>query len=238
MSIDQLLDQRHDLWRGRAVPPAVPRGTPTGFVELDALLPWRGWPPGSLIEILDDHPGGGLALVRPALAELSREARWLLLVDPPYVPYAPALASAGLDLSRLAVVETGGEVAWAAEQGLRSGACAAVLVWGGRWEAAALRRLQLAARSGGAMALLFRNEAAAREASPAVLRLLVRPSLTGMEVTVHKQRSGRAGAVLDLRIPGQPQMPLDRPAPSGLACATAKPKCAPIATGNARSTRP
>lgn len=238
MSIDQLLNQRHDLWRGRAVSPAVPQGTPTGFVELDALLPWQGWPPGSLIEILDDHPGGGLALVRPALAALSREVRWLLLVDPPYVPYAPALASAGLDLSRLAVVETGGEAAWAAEQGLRCGACAAVLVWGGRWETAALRRLQLAARSGGAMALLFRKEAAAREASPAVLRLLVRPSRAGMEVTVHKQRGGRAGAVLNLRIPDQPRMPPDRPALSGPARVTTKPKRAPNATGGARSTGP
>jgi cell division inhibitor SulA len=200
MLLDSLLNQRPDLWRGSAVPAEVPLGTPTGFAALDGLLPWRGWPPGSLIEILDDRPGGGLALVRPALAALSRGAHWLLLVDPPFLPYAPALAAAGVDLSRLAVVETAGETAWAAEQALRSGACAAVLAWGGRWSALALRRLQLAAHTGGALALLFRPETAAQAHSPAVLRLRVRPAPAGMIVEVFKQRGGRTGAALVLSL--------------------------------------
>jgi cell division inhibitor SulA len=196
-----LLHQRPDLWRGSAIPAEVTRGTLTGFTGLDGLLPWRGWPPGALVEILDDHPGGGLALVQPALAALSRGSRWLLLVNPPFVPYAPALAAAGVDLSRLAVVETAGETAWATEQALRSGACAAVLAWGGRWPALALRRLQLAARTGDALALLFRPEATAREHSPAVLRLRVRPAPAGTTVEVLKQRGGRPGATIVLPLP-------------------------------------
>jgi len=200
MSLDQLINKRQDLWRGRAVSPATPRGVPTGFAALDALLPWRGWPPGALSEILEGRSGAAFALVQPALARLSSEARWLLLIAPPFVPYAPALAAAGLDLSRLAVVEAGNETAWAAEQGLRSGACSAVLAWGGRWETSALRRLQLAAETGGGIALLFRNAAAAREHSPAALRLGVRPSMAGAEVTLLKQRGGGAGAVLEVPI--------------------------------------
>lgn len=200
MSLEQLLNKRQDLWRGRAVSPATPRGVPTGFAALDALLPWRGWPPGALSEILEGRPGAAFALVQPALAHLSSEARWLLLIAPPFVPYAPALAAAGLDLSRLAVVEAGDEIAWAVEQGLRSGACSAVLSWGGRWETSALRRLQLAAETGGSIALLFRGAAAAREHSPAALRLGVRPSVAGVEVRVLKQRGGRSGAVLELAL--------------------------------------
>ena len=61
----------------------------------------------------------------------------------------------------------------------------------------ALRRLQLAAQTGGAVALLFRSAAAPGEHSPATLRLR-RPSRNGAEVTLLKQRGGRAGAVLDL----------------------------------------
>ena len=144
MGLDQLLNARHDLWRGREVSAATPAGLSTGFAALDALLPWRGWPPGALSEILNDRPGGGLALLKPALARLSAEARWLLFLDPPFIPFAPALAASGVELTRLLVVG-GGEAAWAAEQGLRSGACSAVLVWGGRWRMPALRRLQLAA---------------------------------------------------------------------------------------------
>jgi cell division inhibitor SulA len=197
MGLDQLLNARHDLWRGRAISAAIPAGLSTGFAALDALLPWRGWPPGALSEILNDRPGGGLALLKPALAQLSAEARWLLFLDPPFIPFAPALAASGVELTRLLVVG-GGEAAWAAEQGLRSGACSAVLIWGGRWGMATLRRLQLAAEAGGAAAFLFRGEDAASEHSPAVLRMRVRPALAGMEVMVLKLRGGRGGTKLSL----------------------------------------
>jgi len=198
VSLEQLLNKRQDLWRGRAASSATPQGVPTGYADLDALLPWRGWPPGVLSEILEWRPGGAYGLVQPALARLSAEARWVLLIAPPLVPYAPALAAAGLDLSRLVVVDAGAEAAWAAEQGLRSGACSAVLVWGGRWETSALRRLQLGAETGGSVVLLFRGAAAVREHSPAALRLGVRPAVAGVEVTLLKQRGGRAGAVVGL----------------------------------------
>lgn len=200
MGLDQLLNARHDLWRGRAVSAATPAGLSTGFAALDALLPWRGWPPGALSEILSDRPGGGLALLKPALARLSAEARWLLFLDPPFIPFAPALAASGVELTRLLVVG-GGEAAWAAEQGLRSGACSAVLIWGGRWGMATLRRLQLAAEAGGSAAFLFRGEDAVNEHSPAVLRLRVRHALAGMEVMVLRLRGGRGGTRLELPLP-------------------------------------
>ena len=163
-------------------------------------LPWHGWPPASLSEVLDPRPEGALGLVLPALVRLSRGPRWLLLVDPPLPPFAPALAARGLDLTRLVVVTAGGETAWAAEQGLHSGACSAVLIWGGDgpWRGVALRRLQLAAQTGGALALLFRGEAAARDPSPAALRLQVRPTPAGLAVRILKQRGGRPGGVLEL----------------------------------------
>ncbi|MGA7979273.1 MAG: translesion DNA synthesis-associated protein ImuA [Chromatiaceae bacterium] len=200
MGLEQLLNGRRDLWRGRAVSAAIPVGISTGFAALDALLPWRGWPPGALSEILNDSPGRALALLKPTLARLSSEARWLLFIDPPFVPFAPALAASGVELARLLVVEAGEGMAWAAEQGLRSGACSAVLVWGGRWRMPALRRLQLAAEAGSAVAFLFRGEDAASEHSPAVLRLRVRPTLAGAEVVVLKQRNGRGGARLELSL--------------------------------------
>jgi protein ImuA len=193
MRVQQILDQRPDLWRGQASRHVLPVGIPTDVPLLDARLVWGGWPPSGLIELLSDRPGEGFAIVLPALARLSREqSRWLLLAEPPFQPFAPALAARGLRLERLIVVTAGADRAWAAEQGLRSGACAAVLVWGGRWEAPALRRLHLAAETSGALAVLFREEEAARAPSPAVLRLRIRPSPRGPEPWVLKQRGGRA----------------------------------------------
>jgi cell division inhibitor SulA len=198
MSIQQLIDRRSDLWRGRVARDLAPAGVPTGLAALDRELPWGGWPPGSLSELLAARPGDGLGLVLPALARLSAQSRWLLLVDPPLQPFAPALAARGLALERLVVAQAGERRAWAAEQGLRSGACAAVLLWGGRWDDTALRRLQLAAQTGDALAFLFRDLAAARAPSPAPQRLAVQTTGAGYRVTVLKQRGGRAGAVLSL----------------------------------------
>lgn len=62
---------------------------------------------------------------------------------------------------------------WAAEQLLRGGACAAVLVWWADDDGHALRRLQLAAETGGALCVLFRPLARAARISPAALRLRV-----------------------------------------------------------------
>ena len=196
--LESLLDQRPDLWRGRSTSQSLPAGVPTGFAALDGELTWGGWPPGSLSELLAEAPGSGLGLVLPALARLGCEYGWLLLVDPPWHPFAPALAARGLALERLVVVRAGQQRAWAAEQGLRSRACAAVLLWGGRWDGAALRRLQLAAEAGGTLAFLFRDPAAGRHPSPAFLRLQVDPAGAGYRVRILKQRGGPAGAVLNL----------------------------------------
>ena len=203
MHLEQLLTGRADLWRGRAVPAANPTGVSTGYTALDAALPWGGWPPASLSEVLDARPEGALGLVLPALIRLSHRPRWLLLIDPPLPPFAPTLAALGLDLARLAVVTAGAETAWAAEQGLRSGACSAVLIWGCEtsWRGPALRRLQLAAQSGDALALLFRGTEAAQNPSPAALRLRVRPLAADLEVEILKQRGGRPAGILRLAWP-------------------------------------
>jgi hypothetical protein len=56
---------------------------------------------------------------------------------------------------------------------VRGGACGAVLLWWDGEDANALRRLQLAAESGQALAVLFRPESAAQRLSPAALRLRI-----------------------------------------------------------------
>jgi hypothetical protein len=224
--LESLLDRRPDLWRGRVAGGSLPVGVPTGFATLDRELHWGGWPPAGLVELLGDGPGEGLGLVLPVLVRLGAAARWVLLMDPPWHPFAPALAAHGLMLERLVVVRAGEAAAWAAEQGLRSGGCAAVLLWGGRWDTATLRRLQLAAETGGALGFLFRDTSAARHPSPAPLRLGVAPSAAagqrGYRVEVIKQRGGRPGALLTLgfsqgRSGGRAsarQQPFGRPPPS------------------------
>jgi hypothetical protein len=183
------------IWRGRSAARLEVR--PTGFAALDERLPGGGWPRSGLIEILTARFGSGeLYLLLPALAALTRaaSARWCVWVAPPLMPFAPALAAASLALDRIAVVG-GARPLWAFEQALGSGACDAALAWARQPKPRELRRLQLAAERGRTMGVLFRPRSAAREASPAVLRLGLTPLATGVRVTLMKGRGADRGTI-------------------------------------------
>lgn len=194
--LDALL-ARPDLWRAgehrlREKTGGLP-ALPSGHAALDAELPGGGWPLGALVELLTDHQGiGELRLLLPALTRLTREGRKLVFTAPPYLPYAPALAGAGLDLTELVLLRPSGprECLWALEQTLRSGACGAVLGWPKAIDDRSLRRLQLAAEQGRALGLLFRPAEAARRPSPAALRLRLEPAPQGLMVHLLKRRGG------------------------------------------------
>ena len=175
---------------------------PSGFSELDNALPAGGWPLGALTEILHEHAGiGELRLVMPALARLSRAGRWIALVAPPHIPYAPALAAQGVDLSRILLVHprADSDTLWALEQAMRSGSCAAVLAWPRRADPQQLRRLQLAAEAGNCWGLLFRGEHAAAEQSPAALRLAMQSQGDGdTRIDIIKARGGQPQSALHL----------------------------------------
>jgi cell division inhibitor SulA len=169
---DALRDAR--LFRGgRSLAPA-PTGLPSGFDALDAALPWGGLPRGALTELLVAHDGlGELTLLLPALRAIAAREP-IAWVGPPYLPYAPALAAAGLPLERVRwVLPPPGRAAWAMEQCLRAGCLGAVLGWLEQADDRCLRRLQVAAEAGGGVALLFRPLRQAANPSPAALRLAV-----------------------------------------------------------------
>jgi cell division inhibitor SulA/protein ImuA len=203
-ALEEIL-QRHPVWRGGALACTVP-AVPTGFAALDRELPGGGWPAGGLSEILSEREGiGELQLVLPALAALSWAGKRIVWLAPPHLPYAPALAAAGVDLAQLALVRAprARDALWAAEQVLRSGSCHALLAWfaGARYEE--LRRLALAAEAGPAWVALFRPLQAAQAASPAALRLSLQPAGEALCVHILKRRGAPAAAPL--------RLPLKRP---------------------------
>ncbi|TMH81740.1 MAG: translesion DNA synthesis-associated protein ImuA [Betaproteobacteria bacterium] len=190
ISFAALLD-RPDIWRGDSLSRTGAPTLPCGFPGLDAGLPGGGWPAGALTEILLAHEGiGELRLLGPALAGLSRRGLRLVWIAPPHLPYAPALAAAGIELANLVIVRTASpkETLWATEQALASNACGAVLAWPQGAKYAELRRLQIAAEGGRAPAFLFRVPEAASESSPAPLRIALATSDGGLAVRVLKRR--------------------------------------------------
>ena len=181
------------LWRGSSPRPAAALAS-TGSAALDQAL-GGGWPVGALTQIIGTAPGLGFSLIIPALAACTAAGRAVALIDPPYLPYAPALAARGVDLEHLLWLQppAPGQAQWAAEQIARSGLFAALACWGPALDGTAERRLQLAADAAQCLAFCFRTGRADGH-SLAAVRLAVAPAADAqLRVEVLKCRGGRAG---------------------------------------------
>ncbi|OGA05927.1 MAG: hypothetical protein A2W68_07380 [Betaproteobacteria bacterium RIFCSPLOWO2_02_64_14] len=193
------------IWRGSDCARVALPSVPTGYAELDTLLPGSGWPAGALTEICGERSGiGELQLVMPAAARLSHAGHWVIMITPPHIPYAPALAAHGIQLSRLMLVrpEADEEKFWACEQALRSACCGAVLMWTDHSRERSIRRLQLAAERGGALAILFRSSRAIPLVT-AALRLHIGKSDNSTIVRILKRRGGGIPAPVALDLHGK-----------------------------------
>jgi hypothetical protein len=182
-------------------PPAIRQ---TGFQELDRALPTGGWPLGALSEIMPRTAGiGELRLVTPVLAKLTYEQRYVAFVEPPYLPYPPALAQQGIRLERTLFVSNDSMTAslWAAEQMLRCPAFGAVLLWSAAIGDKELRRLQLAAEAGKNLAIIYRPPTAALTHSPAALRLCLHTAGhsvgQALRIEIKKCRGGFASGIVE-----------------------------------------
>jgi hypothetical protein len=203
---------------------------PTGFAALDAELSGGGWPATGLTELLLAEPGSAeLRLLAPALAA-TIPAGTVLWIAPPCPPYAPALQALGLAPGRQLIVtpDALADAAWAAEQGLRSGACTAVLWWQGEARspaavlATALRRLHLAAQESACPLFALRPASVRMQASPAPLRLALEPRAHGeLAVLAFKRRGPAMAAPIVLALPvtglSRPARRLPRQAAAGSA---------------------
>jgi protein ImuA len=207
--------QQPNIWQGSNI--SRPHtGLSSGYSVLDTALHCGGWPRHGLTEIIYASPGiGEMQLLSPALAHLSQQQRWLLLVSPPYLPYAPAWASHDIGLSNTHIIQAKQQrdKLWAIEQALNSGACSAVLAWMKTGLAHhVLQKLQLAAQANHCWMVLFRPRKASLQHSPAELRMELKPGQDsnnniasqpiskrqGLKITILKQRGGWSGQELYL----------------------------------------
>jgi protein ImuA len=206
------------LWRASQLARSSTRCIDTGHAALSAQLPGGGWPTGTLVDLLLQQPGiGEMRLLRPALAEVAR--RRIVLLQPPHPPQALALAALGVPPSQLIWLRSSrtADALWAAEQVLRSGSCGALLFWQSHMRGESLRRLHLAAQAGETLFFLMRPLAAGQDASPAPLRLALRPQAGGVEIDFIKRRGPQRDAPLFLPLTSnlvQRHAPLDRTAPA------------------------
>jgi protein ImuA len=219
MDAVQNLEELHPtLWRASQLGRAETRCVDTGFPPLSNQLVGRGWPTGTLIELMVQQPGiGELRLLGPALAQVA--SRKIVMIQPPHTPHVPAMTALGVGPSDLIWVKpkSTNDMLWATEQVLRSGSCGAALLWTTQIRQEHLRRLHLAAQAGETLLYVFRPLAAAQDASPSPLRLSLRPAPGGLDITFVKRRGPVRDEALFLPLPGpltRPAFPVQTPTPT------------------------
>ncbi|MBX2880551.1 MAG: translesion DNA synthesis-associated protein ImuA [Granulosicoccus sp.] len=203
-ALDALLKSQPALWRG-CDRYSEQASLPTGFAVLDNALPCGGWAPGGVTELLlDQHGIGEFSLLLPGLRDVTStdsntlpkssqgQGRWAALINPPHIPYAPAFINAGVQLSRLLIIDSTDdtETLWASEQVLRSGLFGAVVTWTQRSNTRQQRRLQLAAESGKSWAIVYRPLHARREHSPVSTRICLEVTDQRLKLDIIKVRAG------------------------------------------------
>ena len=218
MSGLQALLKHKDIWRAQDLVDIVAyqqrTNLPTGFTALDRLLYGNGWPRDGLVEIFPEvHGCGELQLLIPGLCHLmGAETRWIAWVNPPFVPYAPALDAHDIDVNRVFLVHPKDhrEALWATEKILESGSCSAMLVWldEQQLEEKQLRRIQTRAKEGRAWITIFRPMHAQVKSSPAELRLSLRlsaaPTKSQVSLSILKRKGGWPVPNLSLQLHAHP----------------------------------
>ena len=188
--VEKLLQENPALWRMKDFGRYSPQGMTTGYPQLDSILPEQGWPKSTLVEVITPHWGiGELKLLLPLMKYMTEQKRYLLWVSPPYIPYAPALVEAGVDINYLIVINpevSCKDALWSMEKALQSDACGMVLAWLDWLPNGVVRRLQLAAQNSGSLGVLFRQRN--DKNSPAALRLQLNSSVNSVQVQVLKAR--------------------------------------------------
>ncbi|WP_119418966.1 ImuA family protein [Desertibaculum subflavum] len=182
---------------------------PLGLPAIDRILPDGGLRRGALHEIEapgDDMAGIGFALALAARAAGGGPILWCQAgsAPDPGPLYGPGLRQFGLSPAALLVVRPAKprDVLWAMEEGLRAGTVAAIIGQGVVPDMIASRRLQLAARMHGRLAILVLPRRLAASPSSAETRWTASaaPSAEGPEnrlprwrLTLRRCRRGRGG---------------------------------------------
>ncbi|MCI0671563.1 MAG: recombinase RecA [Myxococcaceae bacterium] len=195
----EVLEQlRERIRKLQAAPRAYLATLRTGVAPFDALLPGRGLPLGSAVELCGEAASGRTSLALRAVAAAHRERRLCAYVDGPGQLYPPAAAAMGVDLERLLIVRPREvkQLVWTAVQLARSGAFACVVLdltqTGARLALAEGKKLADAAFRGGSLLLLL---TAPEAPGDGMLRVRTQAQgLSGLRVEVVRSRQGGMGA--------------------------------------------
>lgn len=188
INLAQLLE-RDDIWVGQSKRAISKEFAKSGFEVVDNALA-GGWPTGSLLEICQQ--GSLSAEWILFAAPLAQETRPIFLLNPPMLPFVPALVEMGIDLNRLYIIRTANKISFvnAFVELARSSQCGALLAWQPKESLTytELRKCLLSCAEGSGLYSLFRPSGAQKESSPANLRLALSVQQQDLKLSIFKQR--------------------------------------------------
>lgn len=198
--------RRGDIWRGHSQSFIRQNGVDTGFENLNKALLHKGWPEACLIEYIQSDSTATWVLMLHAAKQVLRNSQGLMvMLNPPEMPYAPALLQMGLSTKQLIVVNTPSKSDFIAcfVELSRAEACQVLLAWPPvqALSYAELRKCQLAATNQSGLYCLFRSPFALRSSSPAALRVQLELRADSLYITVLKQRGYLAERSLYVPLP-------------------------------------
>ncbi len=187
--LEQLLT-RTDIWRGNSRALAPQMTVDSGYAEVNAVLLNGGWPTRSLVEVCQRgfHQQEWL-LFSPALKAATG---YIVLLNPPAIPFCQTLIQIGIDLERIIIVQTANKADFLASfvELARTESCEVLLVWQQHQALSytELRKCLLATNESAGLCVMFRPESAQQQSSPAALRLLTEITATNFQIRVFKQK--------------------------------------------------
>ncbi|MFC3093506.1 translesion DNA synthesis-associated protein ImuA [Alteromonas sediminis] len=183
------LHKKRLVWSAKQAPLMQPPSLATGFTELDDALS-GGWPESGVVSINSLSGIGELRLLLPALAlRNTQNKRLMIIITPPYPVNAEFLHEQGIDLTDVLIVNVNAHQSqlWCAEQCLKSGCCACVLMWPEKLQHHQVKRFQLAAQQGCSVLFTFHAQQHATAGLPVSLALSLEPASEGIKVNITKR---------------------------------------------------
>lgn len=164
-----------------------------GYAELDAALD-NQFPTQGVVSVDSPLGIGELRLLLPYLHNSQKHTpnRLVVIIDPPLAINSEMLAEQGFTLAQVLIIQpdSGQQGLWAAEQCLKSGCCNSVLIWQQRLQIHQVKRLQLAAKKGAALQVIFRKPQQQMSSLPVSLALTLASAPAGIQVTINKRKGG------------------------------------------------
>ena len=146
----QKLIEKQLVWKATEGTKKKEKKIPSGFLNLDEAI--GGWPSSNVIELIHKEEGiGEISILTPLMARLSKTTNsWIVLVNPPYIPYAPSITARDINLSKILVIQSNHhcEMLWAMEQALSAQDCSIVIGWPKQINERTIRKFKAAARQG------------------------------------------------------------------------------------------